>query len=289
MMSNMLSKLGPGAVLACIALLTGCQNALSVRVELLAPKSEAAQTSAEVMLSQAAAQRYVREVVLTDGAMKAVQKRLDEASDALVQWNYPRADQPAQFPVLTDLEKELNPYRDSLQPHVNRATGAPSDKNEIMIEDVRELRGLQGRLAGLLALKTEPLARLESRLKGSAPDHGKEREKQTVDDAIQSLVKTVRAKSNVIGFGGFRIVGVHQMNPGDEIYRQVVDSKHYLPSGVYSAATAAANGDSTIVFVQEVPTYIRFFEIDNDPTQLIRNVMFIVDKVLQAAVKYAAF
>ena len=89
------------------------------------------------------------------------------------------------------------------------------------------------------------------------------------------------------GFGGFRVVGIHRINPADPANRLVVDSAHFKPSGVFSSATAKASGDSTIVFVQETPTYIRFFELDNDPTVLIRNVLYITDKVLQAAVKYA--
>jgi hypothetical protein len=41
------------------------------------------------------------------------------------------------------------------------------------------------------------------------------------------------------------------------------------------------------VFVQENPTQLRVFEIDNDPTQLVQNVANITDKALEAAIKYA--
>lgn len=276
-----------GLLVACLALSAGCQNALTVRVELLTPRSRVAQATAESVVSQAAVQRYVREVVLTNAALAAVQNRLNEASDALARWNYPKSDQPTQFPVLTALEKELDSYRDALQQHAERAKSPPAEP--VSAADLQQLRSLQTRLAGLLALNTEPLDRLEARLKGNLPEQGKDKERQAAAAAIQALAQTVRAQADVVGFGGFRIVGVHRMNPGDPIYRQIVNPKEYQPSGVYSEATAAANGDSTIVFVQEVPTYIRFFELDNDPTQLIRNVLFLMDKVLQAAVKYAAF
>jgi hypothetical protein len=276
-----------GLLLACLVLMTGCQNAVTVRVELLTPKTAVARASAECAVSQATAQRYVREVVLTNAAINAVQNRLSEASDALVLMNYPKSAQSAQFPVLANLEKELDSFHNALQQHVDRATNLPAEP--VSAADLQQLRSVQSRLAGLLALKTEPLARLETRLRENVPEKGKEKDKQAADAAIQSLVATVRAQADVVGFGGFRIVGVHRMNPADPIYQQVVNPKEYQASGVYSEAAAAANGDSTVVFVQEVPTYIRFFELDNDPTQLIRNVLYLMDKVLQAAVKYAAF
>src|SRR5512136_1522804 len=83
-----------GLLVACLALSAGCQNALTVRVELLTPKTAAARATAECAVSQATAQRYVREVALTNAAIMAVQNRLDEASEALARWNYPKADQP---------------------------------------------------------------------------------------------------------------------------------------------------------------------------------------------------
>ena len=94
------------------------------------------------------------------------------------------------------------------------------------------------------------------------------------------------AQAKAAGFGGFVATGVHKISPGDPMYRQVLKGK---PIGQpFTAVDTGVSGDSTVIFVQESPTQLRIYRVDMDPRQLIQNVIYITDKVLQAATKYLA-
>lgn len=88
------------------------------------------------------------------------------------------------------------------------------------------------------------------------------------------------------GFGGFQQAGVYRINPGDPHYDAVLKAN---PIGSpLTAVKVAATGDSGFMIVQESPGQMRLYELTNDPIALTRNVSFIIDKVLQAAVKFGA-
>jgi len=55
----------------------------------------------------------------------------------------------------------------------------------------------------------------------------------------------------------------------------------------FTLVKASAIGDSTIIFVQESPVQMRAYSIDMDPTQLVKNVIDIMDKALQFAASFA--
>ncbi|UCE61344.1 MAG: hypothetical protein JSU63_06265 [Phycisphaerales bacterium] len=93
------------------------------------------------------------------------------------------------------------------------------------------------------------------------------------------------ATAQAAGFGGFSGVAVHQIDASDRKYAHVLKAK---PTGKpFTLVDSKAAGDSTIVFVQESPTQIRAYSVDMDPTQLAHNVIYITDKALQAAAKFA--
>lgn len=86
------------------------------------------------------------------------------------------------------------------------------------------------------------------------------------------------------GFGGFRQAGVYQINPGDPHYDAVLKATpapHPL-----TAVTAQAAGDCGVMIVQESPGQFRLYQISNDPAAILRNAALIMDKVMQAAVKF---
>jgi len=88
------------------------------------------------------------------------------------------------------------------------------------------------------------------------------------------------------GFGGFRQAGVYRINPGDAAYDAVLKAK---PIGnPLTMVSVRATGDSGFMIVQESPGQMRLYELTNDPVALTRNVSFIIDKVLQAAVKFSS-
>ena len=88
------------------------------------------------------------------------------------------------------------------------------------------------------------------------------------------------------GFGGFQQAGVYRINPGDPHYDAVL--KADAIGSPLTAVSVAATGDSGFMVVQESPGQMRLYELTNDPIALTRNVSFIIDKVLQAAVKFSA-
>lgn len=88
------------------------------------------------------------------------------------------------------------------------------------------------------------------------------------------------------GFGGFQQAGVYRINPGDPHYDAVLKAKAI--GSPLTAVSVAATGDSGFMIVQESPGQMRLYELTNDPIALTRNVSFIIDKVLQAAVKFSA-
>lgn len=271
---------------ALIATLAGCQNMMTVRVELLKPANEKAAQPADAQASVNTAQHYASEVAETQAGISQMRSRVDEALSGLEKAGYSREviEKGPQFTSIVRLRDALAGFQAAIAPHVGRLSSGTNGLTPITMNDLRELRALQLRLSGTLRLYVDPLERLLAHLSDFTDAGAKQ-----VTVTVQRLLQDVRSQHASLGFGGFRVVGAYRINAADPIYRDVTDSGKYRPSGVFSSASAAVNGDSTVVFVQESPTQIRFFEMDNDPEQLIRNVLYLTDKVLQAVVKYAGF
>lgn len=106
------------------------------------------------------------------------------------------------------------------------------------------------------------------------------------DHKFESYVAASKSSGAVVsGFGGFTTPGVYKISPGDKNFDKVLSGK---PVGEpITQVLSEASGDSTIIFVQEVPAQLRVFSIDLDPSMLIQNVLYITNKALQAAAKYA--
>ena len=88
------------------------------------------------------------------------------------------------------------------------------------------------------------------------------------------------------GFGGFRQAGVYCINPGDPMYDAVLRAG--AAANPLTSAQTRATGDAGVMIVQESPGQLRLYQISNDPVSVMRNATLILDKVLQAAVKFTA-
>ena len=88
------------------------------------------------------------------------------------------------------------------------------------------------------------------------------------------------------GFGGFRQAGIYVINPGDPAFDAVLRAEP-APNPLTSVRVRAT-GDSGIMVGQESPGQMRPYQLTNDPLSLMRNVGFILDKVLQAVVKFGS-
>lgn len=94
------------------------------------------------------------------------------------------------------------------------------------------------------------------------------------------------AAQSASGFGGFASVGTHTISPSDPMYHKVLNARS--KGRPFTTAHAGVSGDSTVIFVQESPTQVRVYSVDMDPTQLVQNIMLISDKALQAGIQLAS-
>jgi hypothetical protein len=87
-----------------------------------------------------------------------------------------------------------------------------------------------------------------------------------------------------VGFGGFRQAGVYSINPGDAAYDAVLAAR--AAGSPLTQVRVQATGDSNVMIVQESPGQMRLYQLANDPVSIMRNAGFVMDKVMQAAVKF---
>lgn len=108
-----------------------------------------------------------------------------------------------------------------------------------------------------------------------------------INNEISSLQKRVEAATGAASnFGGLVPLGVHRLNPGHPNYKAVLNGK---PIGKpITKVSTCAMGDSTIMFVQENPAQFRVFSVDMNAETLVKGIVDISNKALQAAVKYSA-
>lgn len=110
----------------------------------------------------------------------------------------------------------------------------------------------------------------------------------------QKLRMEIENLQNVkVSFGGFVVTGVFAIKAGDPYYREVLKAdavgETILSRRPFAEATVGAAGDTMVLIVFDNPVQVRTYEVSNDPTQLIRNIAMIIDKALQAVAKYASF
>lgn len=97
---------------------------------------------------------------------------------------------------------------------------------------------------------------------------------------------SLRSSPGSAGFGGFRQSGVYCINPGDPMYDAVLQAAP--AANPLTSVTTRATGDTAVMIVQESPGQLRLYQISNDPVSGMRNATLILDKVLQAAVKFGS-
>lgn len=302
------------AFMAAVYLLGACRNSLRVDVELIQPKRETGRPAALGEGGQSEATpaafagssafsdsspvtsrgrlRFVGGVLAVRSAVDDVLNRIETVKQALKNTGYEDDEiRGGQFPAINALEEDMR----QLAPGVSAFEARLKLGTSITIADMRELRGVQLRANSALTRGMNALGRLETRLskrleKIAANDEPSRHKAVDALNAVLSLKEVgANAKAGVLaaGFGGFRSVGVHQINPADPAYRDLLSQARSETVGTFSTVQAVVNGDSTIVFVLENPTQLRVFEIDNDSTQLVQNVAYITDKALEAAIKYS--
>lgn len=115
---------------------------------------------------------------------------------------------------------------------------------------------------------------------------------------IEAIVANVKTDLQT-GFGGFVTLGVFELRPSDPNYDFVLSAKNgrlpkdegraksgYVLPEPLTGASASFDGDSSLIFVMESPGQIRVYQVESDPTALLRNVAILVQKAVSAAAKF---
>lgn len=98
----------------------------------------------------------------------------------------------------------------------------------------------------------------------------------------------IAAKSVNIGYGGYVSNEIYEISASDPEVRHLLKRCNSGNCPSFTRTFANVSGDSTMIFVAESPVQNRFYSVEMDSDTLTRNIIFITDKALQAAVKYAA-
>jgi hypothetical protein len=105
-----------------------------------------------------------------------------------------------------------------------------------------------------------------------------------VADATDEIVAVTDRGIAEFGFGGFATIGVFEINAADPIYRKIL-KRPVLTREEFTQASANIGGDSSIMLVMESPGQTRVYQVQNDPTQLVRNIAILIQKATAAATK----
>lgn len=294
----------------CLLLgLAGCQNNLTVKVEMLdvAPRQVAAHPSTRVLLAALELRDTIENDLgqFTSTALLevAIEDELPESQEAGVARNLKKdfGDIDAVVGCAAALKDEGERLREENKELLVDEGLAGQDKEEARQARVQRLQKLYLHFAEVqhYAAKVDDLAReaerqyaaasfvhaLTTRFTGRDVTQKYERIKHRLSTQIQNLGQVK------VSFGGFVVTGVFAIKAGDPYYREVLKAdavgETVFSSRPFAQATVGAAGDTTALIVFDNPVQVRTYEVSNDPTQLIRNIAMIIDKALQAVVKYA--
>jgi len=180
--------------------------------------------------------------------------------------------------------------------------------NEYFSQTRRFFVDARGQVKDLLAKQEKKNQRIINVKPGSAPtdapEDSKEVDRPEGEDsdgihesktALDEMLAGWQVKSNESlnavnvavnsSFGGMRVMGVFIIDPADPAYATVL--KPTTRWHEFARASSTTAGDSNIIIVFDDPVRPRTFQLQNDPSQLIRNVVGVIDMAVQAVAKYA--
>lgn len=89
-------------------------------------------------------------------------------------------------------------------------------------------------------------------------------------------------------YGGFRSDSLFLINPGSREYEKVMANRRgQRPQLVFSKVEAITSGDSVLLAVQENPAYFTMRYVSADPTEIVRNMLLAVNRVMRVAAAFA--
>jgi len=273
---------GPAVVLLALLSAWGCQNSLEVRVEMIQPAGRADTPRVERVPGASCAEA----LVLAREALLRYQGLFDGLAGALAA--------VGESPEDIEIMLGDTPRTESLEAQALIEAGSA------LLHRVDAAERPEATLAAMVRAHVLAVQRFVAVRRavwlGFADDFtdGEKGIRSAVvsamweDADLETLTRAAVRRSggwDRLSGGGFLAGGVHRIDPGDPQYARVLRGR---PVGEpFTHAVAQISGDSTIMFVQESPTQVRIYRVDMDPRRLIQNVIYITDKVSQAAVRYS--
>ncbi|MBX3396806.1 MAG: hypothetical protein KF841_15725 [Phycisphaerae bacterium] len=258
----------PAAIAVCLCMAAGCQSTLRVRVE----KLEGVQSSVPDGLPD------------TLRILLAALEGLDEICTEC-RITYGDAAVESALSALADSQRKGRALLPIIRDLIDRQARGQIGGRALAAQTAalhRRVRALIPRidldaLSTVIPIEIEPAQRAAmQRLAADLP---------VVVDRFATALASAAAGS--AGFGGFRQGGVFQINPGDPAYDRVLVA---VPAAnPITEVRVRAVGDTGVMLVQESPAQMRLYQISNDPSTIMRNASFIMNKVLQAAVKFSGW
>lgn len=287
------------AALMLVAALGCGQNKMMIKVQrvIVPGESETGQLQEQSV--------YGRAVLTTIGAIQEIEEKLGDFGGRLKKLVelYPRFEK-----VLMDERLRIKTVQTKCRSHIN-ALMALFEGNAVGASPRIEFQLMKARV--FLQTEITPLVRsiedlAENRdewieVRPGAPDE--ERHKAEVanaqleatlgEDEVKALTlsletaaaASIRRTSESLGFGGFATIGVFEINASDPAYRKILPGGRLVPEP-FTLVQGAINGDSSLMFVMENPGQMRIYQVQNDPTQLARNIAILIQKATTAANKF---
>lgn len=259
----------------------GCRQTLEVKVERL----KVAEKYSTMSNQSQSTREKARETLKTSGvALETARGEIQKARMALNAMTAGERKPPADVDdALRSYEKRVETgalHNSELLALLGSAAG-DAETGKVLEQALAHSTEVEILLTAIQTSQVFPRAASASASAPAAPSFDAPKSEQAIE-RVRGLVAQLSSK----GFGGFQSGQVYELSHSDPAYEEVLKSE---PDGrPVTLAKAYVTGDSTIIFVQETPTYVRVFSTDMDNEKLAQNVLLIMDKALQAAVRAKA-
>ena len=209
--------------------------------------------------------------------------------------------------ALSDARKSVVEAAEAIDAFVDQIERCSSDHPKL--EDARQFaRAAPAKAAGGDLAELQKLAAEASRRRGELNDlivwlqepEGGAKALNLPPDQREELRKAQAKAANRVWaaeravvrlqYGGYQSESIYILAPGSEAF------KRYAAGGttsypaekalVYNEVTALATGDSVLLAVQDSPAHFSMRYVKSDPTEVIRNTIIIITRVLRVAAAY---
>lgn len=268
-----------------VILVSGCQSTMKVSVQRIEP-------AGEIRPEFAHARTDVESVAATVSSLMNLQSSLQSLENA---W------------TRDELINNAIPLPESLSEDINRGLGLVEklptlDKSVASVQSAAYIVKVQSmteqtkqRVQELLAVNSNIINEYRNGHSMAADAIKRIQTAKKLNDDLKPFSRGIEdtlwitksyINSSKPGFGGYMSMGVSRISAGDPNYKSVLEGS---PQGEPITETVATvSGNSTLIFVQESPVQMRFYTVDLNAEDLVKNISQISSKAVNAALKFSA-